>query len=172
MANSRSPNSSTTFSRGSKSTASASSFASSAILSVDMHSIRRRTQLLQRRFCSLVARISAGRAAGAVRRQYGGAVLADLPAKDKDSSTKEHGRSSDRKVLDCAICMNEIDVPVVSKASGKERSGMGSSWLERRNYMVTPCRHIFHSECLEGWMRLRLSLPYLSRRTTAALNGL
>jgi len=79
--------------------------------------------------------------------------------KDKDSSTKENGRSSDRKVLDCAICMNEIDVPVVSKANGKERSGMGSSWLERRNYMVTPCRHIFHSECLEGWMRLRLVCP-------------
>lgn len=88
-----------------------------------------------------------------------GFVASASQAKDKDASTKEKGSSSDRKIFDCAICMNEIDVPVVTKTNGKERSGMGSSWLERRNYMVTPCRHIFHSECLEGWMRLRLVCP-------------
>ena len=88
-----------------------------------------------------------------------GFVASASQAKDKDSTTKEKGSSSYRKIFDCAICMNEIDVPVLPKASGKERSGMGSSWLERRNYMVTPCRHIFHSECLEGWMRLRLVCP-------------
>jgi transmembrane E3 ubiquitin-protein ligase len=88
-----------------------------------------------------------------------GFVASASQAKDKDPNTKENGSSSDRKIFDCAICMNEIDVPVVLKASGKERSGMGSSWLERRNYMVTPCRHIFHSACLEGWMRLRLVCP-------------
>jgi len=25
--------------------------------------------------------------------------------------------------------------------------------------MVTPCRHVFHSNCLEGWMRFRLQCP-------------
>ena len=88
-----------------------------------------------------------------------GFVASASQAKDKDASTKEKASIGDRKIFDCAICMNEIDVPVVSKSSGKERSGMGSSWFERRNYMVTPCRHIFHSECLEGWMRLRLVCP-------------
>lgn len=68
-------------------------------------------------------------------------------AKDKDDKT--------RKIFDCAICMNEIDVPVVSKAEGPR----GTAWLEQRNYMVTPCRHIFHTECLEGWMDLRLVCP-------------
>ena len=29
----------------------------------------------------------------------------------------------------------------------------------RASYMVTPCRHIFHTECLEGWMRYRLQCP-------------
>jgi hypothetical protein len=27
------------------------------------------------------------------------------------------------------------------------------------SYMVTPCRHIFHTECLEGWMDYRLQCP-------------
>jgi mitofusin len=88
-----------------------------------------------------------------------GFVASASQAKDKDANTKEKGSSDDRKIFDCAICMNEIDVPVITRTNGKERSGMGSSWLERRNYMVTPCRHIFHSECLEGWMRLRLVCP-------------
>ncbi|KAK5072311.1 hypothetical protein LTR70_007183 [Exophiala xenobiotica] len=67
-------------------------------------------------------------------------------------------KAGSRKVFDCAICMNEIDVPVVSKDE-KAKTGPGRSWLEQRNYMVTPCRHIFHSECLEGWMNLRLVCP-------------
>ena len=77
-----------------------------------------------------------------------GQVLSAYEAKDKED--KQH----DRKIFDCAICMNQMDVPVVPKGDGK-----GSVWLEQRNYMVTPCRHIFHTECLEGWMDLRLVCP-------------
>lgn len=88
-----------------------------------------------------------------------GFVGSGSPAKDRDANAKEKGGSGDRKIFDCAICMNEIDVPVIMKSRVKERPGMGSNWLERRNYMVTPCRHIFHSECLKGWMRLRLVCP-------------
>ena len=67
-----------------------------------------------------------------------GLLASASEAKDKDDKT--------RKIFDCAICMNEIDVPVVSKAEGPR----GAAWLEQRNYMVTPCRHIFHAECLGG----------------------
>jgi hypothetical protein len=77
-----------------------------------------------------------------------GLLASASEAKDQDDKT--------RKVFDCAICMNEIDVPVISKADG---TGGGTAWLEQRNYMVTPCRHIFHAECLEGWMNLRLVCP-------------
>ncbi|KIW86541.1 hypothetical protein Z517_01939 [Fonsecaea pedrosoi CBS 271.37] len=84
-----------------------------------------------------------------------GRLASASEAKDKDDRT--------RKVFDCAICMNEIDVPVLSKAdnaSGRPLTrGTGVAWLEQRNYMVTPCRHIFHAECLEGWMNLRLVCP-------------
>lgn len=84
-----------------------------------------------------------------------GLLASASEAKDKDDKT--------RKVFDCAICMNEIDVPVLSKADGMRAGvvgrGSGAPWLEQGNYMVTPCRHIFHAECLENWMDLRLVCP-------------
>lgn len=80
-----------------------------------------------------------------------GLLASASEAKDKDDRT--------RKVFDCAICMNEIDVPVLSKADNASGRGNGAAWLEQRNYMVTPCRHIFHANCLEGWMNLRLVCP-------------
>jgi len=103
-----------------------------------------------------------------------GEVTSASEAKDPDSETKDKPLSTPptnaplRKLFDCAICMTEIDVPVISKkhehdsASGTGTGtgiGIGSAWLEQRNYMVTPCRHIFHTECLEGWMNLRLVCP-------------
>jgi hypothetical protein len=64
--------------------------------------------------------------------------------------------------VDCAICMQVLEVPVV--AAGEDVSSAGSAggvvgMLARRQYMVTPCRHVFHSACLEGWMRFRLQCP-------------
>ena len=76
-----------------------------------------------------------------------GGVASASEAKDKDS------KDGNRKIFDCAICMNEIDVPVIAKGD------TSNTWLEQRKYMVTPCRHIFHTECLEGWMNLRLVCP-------------
>ena len=80
-----------------------------------------------------------------------GLLASASEAKDQHDKT--------RKVFDCAICMNEIDVPVVSSGTGEGGGGARVPWLEQRNYMVTPCRHIFHAECLEGWMCLRLVCP-------------
>ncbi|KAI9794098.1 MAG: hypothetical protein M1833_000463 [Piccolia ochrophora] len=52
-----------------------------------------------------------------------------------------------RWVFDCAICMQSIDVPVVPSrgAAGDSSAGLSGVLLGRRSYMVTPCRHIFHS---------------------------
>ncbi|KAF1323726.1 Zinc ion binding protein, partial [Globisporangium splendens] len=36
--------------------------------------------------------------------------------------------------IDCVICMVELDI-------------------EARDYMIAPCEHIFHRECLQGWMQ-------------------
>lgn len=79
------------------------------------------------------------------------------------SSAVSHGEAAGegKRVLDCAICMQNLEVPVV-RAGDNSREGNGSVasiLFGRRAYMVTPCRHIFHSPCLEGWMRYRLQCP-------------
>ncbi|PGH11278.1 hypothetical protein AJ80_07177 [Polytolypa hystricis UAMH7299] len=105
-----------------------------------------------------------------------------LRAEQRDATTssgERQGSSRDRKkkVFDCAICMQDIEVLVLAAAGGTgggsgSSSGGGPSVVggssvaesashifSRRTYMVTPCRHIFHSTCLESWMRLRLQCP-------------
>ncbi|RAH80796.1 RING finger ubiquitin ligase [Aspergillus japonicus CBS 114.51] len=89
-----------------------------------------------------------------------GALRADEREYPSESKDDDKHRSRDRKkaVFDCAICMQEIEVPVLT-AGGAGMADGASSILSRRTYMVTPCRHIFHSTCLESWMRLRLQCP-------------
>lgn len=41
----------------------------------------------------------------------------------------------------CSICLTDID--------GKNR----------KEYMVTPCDHVFHTSCLESWMQFKLQCP-------------
>jgi hypothetical protein len=59
-----------------------------------------------------------------------------------------------RCTVDCAICMNEVELPIL-----KSNLDHASTFLLRRNYMVTPCRHIFHTQCLEAWMKYKLQCP-------------
>ncbi len=73
------------------------------------------------------------------------------------------------RIFDCAICMQNLEVPVapskVTTSTDSEEAGeatassLATMIFSRRAYMVTPCRHIFHSACLEGWMRYRLQCP-------------
>ncbi|KAI1391502.1 uncharacterized protein F4822DRAFT_396946 [Hypoxylon trugodes] len=70
----------------------------------------------------------------------------------KKSNTNTH-------VIDCAICREVLEVPVVKAGAEDPTAGGVAGVLARRAYMVTPCRHIFHSACLEGWMRFRLQCP-------------
>lgn len=69
--------------------------------------------------------------------------------------TTEEGK----RLFDCAICMQNLEVPVVRAGDNREVNSMATTIFSRRTYMVTPCRHIFHSLCLEGWMRYRLQCP-------------
>ncbi|CUM63445.1 uncharacterized protein PRCAT00001020001 [Priceomyces carsonii] len=54
--------------------------------------------------------------------------------------------------VDCAICMNEINLPVVTDDDSKKK-------ITKKTYMITPCRHIFHEECLQDWMKYKLQCP-------------
>ena len=44
-------------------------------------------------------------------------------------------------------------------AASAATTALSTTLFSRRAYMVTPCRHIFHTPCLEGWMRYRLQCP-------------
>jgi hypothetical protein len=88
----------------------------------------------------------------------------DASSSTEESSAKASGESKakGKKVFDCSICANDIEVPVVPAGADENSiAGVGgtSMILQRRQYMVTPCRHIFHTGCLEGWMRYRLMCP-------------
>ncbi|CDK24298.1 unnamed protein product [Kuraishia capsulata CBS 1993] len=55
--------------------------------------------------------------------------------------------------VDCAICMNEVEIPIAKSSEHL------TNIMNRRGYMVTPCRHIFHTNCLESWMKYKLQCP-------------
>lgn len=85
-----------------------------------------------------------------------------LTTTSRDAVTPGQPAESEKgkKVWDCAICMQHIEVPVVQAGGASDSAGVSAAnILARRAYMVTPCRHIFHTSCLEGWMRYRLQCP-------------
>ena len=45
------------------------------------------------------------------------------------------------EVVDCVICVCEVD---------QSRPAL---------YMLTPCDHIFHTQCLEQWMQVKMECP-------------
>ncbi|QIW94545.1 hypothetical protein AMS68_000063 [Peltaster fructicola] len=87
--------------------------------------------------------------------------VTDRQGDDGRGSIPKDARKDGKRVFDCAICMQELEVPVIDAGDASEVNAAvsGSLMLARRAYMVTPCRHIFHSNCLEGWMKYRLQCP-------------
>ncbi|PNS17635.1 hypothetical protein CAC42_3030 [Sphaceloma murrayae] len=70
------------------------------------------------------------------------------------------GSDKSKRVFDCAICMQDIEVHVLGPDGAADGGLAGAGGLlARRAYMLTPCRHIFHAKCLEGWMKFRLQCP-------------
>ncbi|KAL2127877.1 hypothetical protein VTI74DRAFT_10022 [Chaetomium olivicolor] len=78
--------------------------------------------------------------------------------REREKDLQRHGMAL--RSIDCAICTDVLEVPVV-RANAKDPSAAGGlvGMLARRAYMVTPCRHIFHTKCLEGWFRYKLQCP-------------
>ncbi|RMJ12090.1 hypothetical protein CDV36_008238 [Fusarium kuroshium] len=86
-----------------------------------------------------------------------GLVADDTPGIERARSGDDSGKKrSSTRSIDCAICREALEVPVLTAED--EDTGVAGVFA-RRLYMVTPCRHIFHSACLEGWMRFRLQCP-------------
>ncbi|KAL9471475.1 hypothetical protein ACSS6W_009416 [Trichoderma asperelloides] len=84
----------------------------------------------------------------------------DSPGHDRRRSSEERDKPRPgggvTRTIDCAICRELLEVPIV-KAGEEDMSVTGV--FARRMYMVTPCRHIFHTACLENWMKFRLQCP-------------
>ena len=51
---------------------------------------------------------------------------------------------------DCAICFVPVEFSPFSSLT------LGT---ERRNYMVTPCGHLYHTDCLLRWMDVKMECP-------------
>jgi hypothetical protein len=62
-----------------------------------------------------------------------------LSVDDEEATEEPVGKSQQPK--DCAICMLSIDT--------NNHGHSGLNVLSRTNYMITPCHHMFHTECLE-----------------------
>lgn len=97
--------------------------------------------------------------------------ISDIPSAAKDASapllssslpvkplTNSHDHIS-KPTVDCAICMTPVELVITSKNSSPALVSSPALILARRKYMVTPCRHVFHTECMEQWMRTRLQCP-------------
>lgn len=80
---------------------------------------------------------------------YGTDLLANINVNEVDQA----GKSSEviKCHTECAICMTSVELPI--HKDNKPKKG-GS-----KEYMITPCFHIFHTECLEDWMKYKLQCP-------------
>ena len=103
--------------------------------------------------------------------------IAPTKRSDEDKPKTKRQNGDYKRTFDCAICTETFDVPVIPAISpssdtatatnappppsaiASSSAAAATTIFARRAYMVTPCRHIFHSGCLEGWMRYRLQCP-------------
>jgi len=84
--------------------------------------------------------IASGRGSGSRNRINGGS------SRHRNVTTIDESPSDMSQTLDCVICYSSIDVH------------------NHRGYMLPPCDHIFHRQCLEQWMEVKLECP-ICRKT-------
>lgn len=100
---------------------------------------------------------SGGLPIGLVKVPLGSPTTPGFEETDMSVDERDNSKAGVRTV-DCAICMQILEVPVVGIGEEEGAKGVLGAW-DRRSYMVTPCRHVFHTQCLVGWMKYRLQCP-------------
>lgn len=82
-------------------------------------------------------------------------TVKDLAGYSQELAASLHGDGPVQTCeADCAVCMSSCSFPVVAEGSEKK-----SFEAIMRAVMVTPCRHVFHTACLEDWMLYKLQCP-------------
>jgi hypothetical protein len=85
--------------------------------------------------------------------------------------------SNNDKEIDCAICLDKIgniyvseDDPlnkikrnILQKLLIKYIEKMKKRQKMKGDYMLTPCNHLFHAQCLESWLNVKNQCPYCLR---------
>ncbi|KAL2913603.1 hypothetical protein HK105_206905 [Polyrhizophydium stewartii] len=77
-------------------------------------------------------------------------VLSDAAQGPTTRRSRARGGNDRPRNNECAICFAQVQL-----VTSRDRAHAS----ERLNYMVTPCHHIFHTECLERWMEVKLECP-------------
>jgi len=75
------------------------------------------------------------------RNRRGGGNRVRLGSRSDEATGTMSTETNETPTLDCVICYNEIDVN------------------DRKGYMLAPCDHIFHRQCLEQWMEVKMECP-------------
>ena len=106
-----------------------------------------------------------------------GGISSDLLASFKQktsssssSSTTTTETNNDRRAEEfvdcectCPICMTDVTIPILVKdkdlSEAKKKNLHQHSGAAQKEYMITPCQHIFHADCLESWMKYKLQCP-------------
>ncbi|GAA5895591.1 uncharacterized protein JCM6883_001557 [Sporobolomyces salmoneus] len=75
---------------------------------------------------------------------------------DIEVSLREEG-NSDEAGPTCSICMDTV--PIKPTKQELDLLGPVAGDRVRSNYAVTPCEHLFHTQCLQEWMNVRAQCP-------------
>ncbi|KAG7662483.1 uncharacterized protein J8A68_004014 [[Candida] subhashii] len=81
----------------------------------------------------------------------------------------KHRSDQEQDIMDCEctcpICKDEVMLPILVKSDNADARRK----IKNREYMITPCHHIFHAECLENWMKYKLQCPINKQTITEDL---
>lgn len=89
-----------------------------------------------------------------------------LPPPDVEAASLAQADDEGNAKEDCPICLSPIQIAPARPKDGKEKDALeneGEREKERQElrwgYMIPPCGHVAHTECLESWIEIKSVCP-------------